>query len=75
MGIKTTHDNTEVARNNDVIIVAVKPIHVSKIASEIAPTFRRDHLLVSIALGIPIRYIENVGIILKLYKKLIYFKI
>uniref|UniRef100_A0A915DTM0 Pyrroline-5-carboxylate reductase catalytic N-terminal domain-containing protein n=1 Tax=Ditylenchus dipsaci TaxID=166011 RepID=A0A915DTM0_9BILA len=27
--------------------------------SEIAPSFRRDHLLVSIALGITIRYIEN----------------
>jgi pyrroline-5-carboxylate reductase len=40
-----------VARENDVLILAVKPMHVSKVTSEIAPIFRRDHLLISIALG------------------------
>jgi len=59
LGINTTHDNAEIARENDVIFVAVKPQHVSKVSSEIAPIFRRDHLLVSIALGITIRYIEQ----------------
>ena len=59
LGIGTTHDNTEVSHNCDVVIVAVKPHHVSKVASEIAPTFRRDQLLVSIAMGIPIRFIET----------------
>jgi pyrroline-5-carboxylate reductase len=59
LGIATTHDNTEVSHNSDVIIVAVKPPHVSKVASEIAPIFRRDQLLVSIAMGIPIRFIET----------------
>ncbi|KAI1712938.1 NADP oxidoreductase coenzyme f420-dependent domain-containing protein [Ditylenchus destructor] len=59
LGVKTTHDNTEVANSNEVIFIAVKPTHVSKVTSEIAPSFRRDHLLVSIALGITLRYIEN----------------
>lgn len=59
LGINTTHDNTQVARENDVLILAVKPMHVSKVSSEIAPIFRRDHLLISIALGITIRYIEQ----------------
>jgi pyrroline-5-carboxylate reductase len=59
LGITTTHDNSQVARENDVVILAVKPTIVSKVASEIAPAIRRDHLLISIALGITIRYIEQ----------------
>lgn len=46
LGLKTTHDNTVIAHESDVIVVAVKPAIVSKITSEIAPSFRRDHLLV-----------------------------
>ncbi|KAE9547837.1 hypothetical protein FO519_008949 [Halicephalobus sp. NKZ332] len=59
LGIHTTFDNTEVSHNSDVLVVAVKPQHVSKVTSEVAPTFRREQLLVSIALGITIRYIET----------------
>lgn len=59
LGINTTHDNSQIARENDVVILAVKPTIVSKVASEIAPAIRRDHLLISIALGITIRYIEQ----------------
>ncbi|TKR80731.1 hypothetical protein L596_014754 [Steinernema carpocapsae] len=59
LGIGTTYDNTEVVNKSDVIFVAVKPPHVSKVASEIAPVFKRNQLLVSIALGITIRNIES----------------
>jgi pyrroline-5-carboxylate reductase len=45
----------KVAKENDVVILAVKPQHVPKVTSEIAPIFRRDHLLISIALGNPIQ--------------------
>uniref|UniRef100_A0A7E4VM69 Pyrroline-5-carboxylate reductase n=1 Tax=Panagrellus redivivus TaxID=6233 RepID=A0A7E4VM69_PANRE len=58
LGINTTHENTEVSHNSDIVFIAVKPPHVSKVASEIASSFRRDQLLVSIALGITIRNIE-----------------
>ncbi|KAL3078684.1 hypothetical protein niasHT_034834 [Heterodera trifolii] len=59
LGIGTTSDNTRIARENDVIILAVKPMNISKVTSEIAPNFRREHLLISIALGITLRYIEQ----------------
>ncbi|KAK0429311.1 hypothetical protein QR680_011311 [Steinernema hermaphroditum] len=60
LGIATTSDNTEVVSKSDVVIIAVKPPQVSKIVSEIARVFKRDHqLLVSIALGITIRNIET----------------
>ncbi|KAI6205034.1 Pyrroline-5-carboxylate reductase 3 [Aphelenchoides besseyi] len=59
LGVNTTHDNVEVAHESDAVFVAVKPVHVSKVTSEIAPVVRRDHLLISIALGITLRYIET----------------
>ncbi|PIO76120.1 putative pyrroline-5-carboxylate reductase, partial [Teladorsagia circumcincta] len=59
LGLQTTHDNTEVVHKSDVIFIAVKPPHVSKVASEIAPILNREQLVVSIALGITIRNIES----------------
>lgn len=60
MGLNTTHENAEVVQKSDVIFLAVKPVHVSKVASEIAPALSKEHLVVSIALGITIRNIESV---------------
>ncbi|CAI2357677.1 unnamed protein product [Caenorhabditis sp. 36 PRJEB53466] len=59
MGLNTTHENAEVVQKSDVIFLAVKPPHVSKVASEIAPALNKEHLVVSIALGITIRNIES----------------
>ncbi|KAL6724689.1 hypothetical protein Aduo_019553 [Ancylostoma duodenale] len=59
LGLQTTHDNTEVAHKSDVVFLAVKPPHVSKVTSEIAPILSREQLVVSIALGITIRNIES----------------
>ncbi|GMT32747.1 hypothetical protein PFISCL1PPCAC_24044, partial [Pristionchus fissidentatus] len=59
MGLNVTHENTEVTHKSDVVFLAVKPPHVNKVTSEIAPSFSRDQLLVSIALGITIRNIES----------------
>ncbi|VDD86356.1 unnamed protein product [Enterobius vermicularis] len=58
-GITTTIDNTEVVRHANVIFVATKPPVVSKVAAEIAPIISKEqHLIVSIAMGIPIRNLE-----------------
>ncbi|XGW22681.1 hypothetical protein V3C99_005133 [Haemonchus contortus] len=59
LGLLTTHDNSEVVHNSDVVFFAVKPPHVSKVAAEIAPSLTREQLVVSIALGITIRNIET----------------
>lgn len=63
LGLNTTHDNAEVVQKSDVVFLAVKPVHVSKVASEIAPALSKEHLVVSIALGITIRNIESVGLL------------
>ncbi|VDL69547.1 unnamed protein product [Nippostrongylus brasiliensis] len=59
LGLQTTHDNSEVVHKSDVVFIAVKPPHVNKVASEIAPILNREQLVVSIALGITIRNIES----------------
>ncbi|CAK5045574.1 unnamed protein product [Meloidogyne enterolobii] len=88
LGINTTHDNSQVARENDVVILAVKPTIVSKVASgnklnstvsplilEIAPAIRRDHLLISIALGINIflsmKFVLFLGITIRYIEQLL----
>lgn len=59
-GVVTTFDNTEVARQTNVIFIATKPPVVSKVAAEIAPIVTKEqHLIVSIAMGTPIRNIET----------------
>ncbi|CAB3400304.1 unnamed protein product [Caenorhabditis bovis] len=59
LGLNTTYDNSEVVQKSDVIFLAVKPVHVTKVTSEIAPALSREQLVVSIALGITIRNIES----------------
>lgn len=59
LGIVTTHENPEVVQKSDVVFLAVKPPHVPKVTSEIAPGVTREHIVVSIGMGITIRNIES----------------
>jgi pyrroline-5-carboxylate reductase len=57
-GIATTAENREVARQGDLLILAVKPHLVVPVLEEIREDVRPDHLVVSIAAGVPLRVIE-----------------
>ncbi|MFH4981162.1 hypothetical protein AB6A40_007871 [Gnathostoma spinigerum] len=59
LGVGGTHENLDVVRNSNVVFIAVKPDIVSRVASEIAPSVTRDHLLISLAMGITVRNIET----------------
>ncbi|CAM1291213.1 Uncharacterised protein g67 [Pycnogonum litorale] len=59
LGCQTTHDNIEVVNRSDIVIIAVKPPIVPKVLAEVAPMVQSKHLIVSIALGIPIRNLEQ----------------
>ncbi|KAL3098996.1 hypothetical protein niasHS_000984 [Heterodera schachtii] len=59
MGVKMTSDNTQIVRENEVIILSVKPMQIAKVTPEIAPHFKQSHLLVSLALGIRLLSIEQ----------------
>jgi pyrroline-5-carboxylate reductase len=58
-GVKTTASNLEVARFARVLILAVKPAHVAEVLEEIRPALTPQHLIISIAAGVPLRKLET----------------
>lgn len=59
IGIKTTQDNKEVVAFAEVVILAVKPQMMNEVLSSLKDEITWRHLVVSIAAGIPIRFIES----------------
>ena len=60
VGIKTTQNNKDVTSFADVIILAVKPQVMNEALSNLKNDITQRHLVVSIAAGIPIRFIESI---------------
>ncbi|MBT7593061.1 MAG: NAD(P)-binding domain-containing protein, partial [Candidatus Scalindua sp.] len=58
-GIKTTQENREVIANSDVIILAIKPNVMGTILEELKSDITSEHLVVSIAAGIPLSFMES----------------
>src|SRR5271170_6130470 len=59
VGSTTTHSNPEVARFARVLFLAVKPDQVATVLGEIREHFTSDHLLISIAAGVPLARLES----------------
>jgi len=57
--IKTTQDNKQVISGSDIIILAVKPNILGIILKELKSDITSKHLIVSIAAGIPLSFIES----------------
>jgi len=58
-GIETTQNNKDIASFADVIILAVKPQMMGEVLDQLKNDITSRHLVVSIAAGIPIRFIES----------------
>jgi pyrroline-5-carboxylate reductase len=58
-GIRTIHDNRELARLSDVIVVAVKPKSVTDVIAEIFPELGKGKLLISTAAGVSLELLES----------------
>jgi pyrroline-5-carboxylate reductase len=59
VGAKSTAFNPEVLKFARVLLLAVKPDQIAGILKEIRPHFRKDHLLISIAAGVPLAKLEG----------------
>ena len=59
-GIKTTQENKKITSESDIIILAVKPNIIGSILKELRNDITPKHLVVSIAAGIPLDFIESV---------------
>jgi len=57
--VATTEDNRKAAREADIVILAVKPQGMGDVLKELAPVIDRKKLVISIAAGIPIRFIAE----------------
>lgn len=58
LGVTVIADGAEVVREAKIIILAVKPNTVGPLLDELKPLFTNEHLLISIAAGIKISFIE-----------------
>src|SRR6266404_7929498 len=51
--------NSEVARESDVVVLAVKPQILDQVLRDISPEISREKLVISVAAGVPIAAIER----------------
>jgi pyrroline-5-carboxylate reductase len=58
-GAKAGKSNLDVVRFAKVLVLAVKPGHVQELLGEIAPALGPEHLLISIAAGVPLARLEG----------------
>jgi len=58
-GAEVFADNTAVARQSDVIVLAVKPQQMEDVLSDVGPALEERHLIISIAAGITTGFVEK----------------
>jgi pyrroline-5-carboxylate reductase len=59
LGIETTLDNLQLAKDRDIIIIAVKPQNMDKVVREIAGQLRPNQLLISVAASVTTNFVEE----------------
>jgi pyrroline-5-carboxylate reductase len=57
-GIRTTRDNRALLRESDVVVLSVKPQVIDRVLTEIGDEVQKDHLVISVAAGVPIDALE-----------------
>ena len=57
--VKATTINSEVAKNSDIIFLAVKPFFFKEVIEEIKDVVKEDVIIISIAAGVTIEQIEE----------------
>jgi len=57
--VKTTGNNLDVIRDNETVLIAVKPQQLKEVLDEVGGAVGDHHLIISIVAGVPIRSIEN----------------
>lgn len=58
-GITVTRSKSDLAAASSILLLAVKPKDMAGVLGELAPLVRADHLVISVAAGIPLRSIES----------------
>ncbi|XP_040847615.1 pyrroline-5-carboxylate reductase 3 isoform X2 [Ochotona curzoniae] len=61
LGCRTTHSNQEVLQACSLVIFATKPHVLPGVLAEVAPMVTTEHILVSVAAGVPLSTLEEEG--------------
>lgn len=59
LGVNTCDNIEELALSSDIIVVALKPNLYEKVLPALKPTLKKEHIVVSVAAGISLSYLEN----------------
>jgi len=59
LGIEVCLDNKELAKGQDIIILAVKPQNMDKVLKDIADSITKDQLLVSVAASVTTAFVQE----------------
>ncbi|RYD70662.1 MAG: pyrroline-5-carboxylate reductase [Sphingobacteriales bacterium] len=60
IGVTVTSDNVEAVKNNDTIILAIKPFQIKEVLELIAPALSEKHLLISVVTGVSLEEMKSV---------------
>lgn len=58
-GVATSPDNVAAARDAEVVVLSVKPQAMSDLLDQVAPVIGGQHLVISVAAGVPIAAMER----------------
>lgn len=59
-GVKTVQSNSDIVKNSNIILFAVKPFVLRDVLNEIKPFITKEHIILSIAAGISTSTIEEI---------------
>jgi len=59
-GVRVSSDNLQAVKDNDIIILAVKPFQIKEVLELIAPSLTTNHMLISVVTGISLEEIKSV---------------
>jgi pyrroline-5-carboxylate reductase len=61
-GVRPVESNAEVARDAEVVVLAVKPQSMAEVLTELRPSMTADHLVISVAAGVTLgRLADGLG--------------
>ena len=59
IGIKKTLDNLEAVNSSKILVLSVRPQQMKELINEIKNGIRPDHILISIAIGVPLKWFSQ----------------